>query len=123
MEEQEDFLNAVARMETDATIDDIMEMLRAIEQKLKKNPPYPKGPRTIDLDLLLYGDEILQEAPQAGKPPFEIPHPAMIERRFMLEPLCEMIDPKSLYPGSATSFADLLKKTLDQRCEKTDLRL
>jgi len=116
-EDQDDFLNAVARFETEASAGEIMTTLREIERTLKKDPPYPKGPRTIDLDLLLLDDEMLKSVE------LEIPHPGMITRRFVLEPLCELIGEDAVYPGSATRFSDLLKKTLDQRCERTGLRL
>lgn len=107
-EDQADFLNAVAKIEADLTLDEIHAITTKIEQELGKNPPYPKGPRTIDIDILDTTDR-----PASSE--LEIPHPAMHKRRFVLEPLCELSnDPK---------WAQLLEKTLDQDCTKTDLPL
>lgn len=105
--DQEDFLNAVAVFETEETPEEIRLTLNSIEQDLFKNPPYDKGPRTIDLDVLLY-DNLQQDDPE-----LTLPHPRMTERRFVLEPLCEL-DP---------SWEDALQKTLDQACENTGLTL
>lgn len=97
--DQPEFLNAVARIETALSPEDLLTALQAIEKRLGKNPPFPKGPRTIDLDLLLYGT-CVQEGPPT------LPHPRMYERRFVLEPLCE-----------------LLAKTHDQACDQTTISL
>ena len=65
----------------------------AIEEQLGRTRPYWGAPRTIDLDLILYADVVLQE------PGMQVPHPRFRERRFVLEPLCEvapdMVDPVS----------------------------
>ena len=106
-EDQDDFLNAVAQLETDEEPEDIRLTLNAIEQELKKDPPYEKGPRTIDLDVLLY-DDLQQDNPE-----LTIPHPRMLERRFVLEPLSELDN----------SWGNALQKTLDQDCEKTTIAL
>ena len=111
-ENQDDFLNAVATFETEKSPEEIHETLKVIEEELGKDPPYKKGPRTIDLDILLYKD------PDNGQPTTDnlvIPHPRMHERRFVLEPLCEL--------SSEQKWQDALKKTEDQQCEVTDIRL
>lgn len=108
-EQQDDFYNAVARVETDKSPEEVHFALQSIEEDLKKDPPYNKGPRTIDLDILLF--ENYQLATHNSQ--LIIPHPRMTERRFVLEPLCELDD----------SWNDALQKTLDQACEKIDLRL
>lgn len=101
-EDQDDFLNAVARLETDDDPEDIRITLNAIEQELKKAPPYDKGPRTIDLDVLLY-DDLKQNDPE-----LTVPHPRMLERRFVLEPLCEL----------DSAWKPKLQHVLGQDCEK-----
>lgn len=110
-EDQDDFLNAVARFETDETPEEIYETLAAIERELGKDPPYPKGPRTIDLDILLCGEA--QHEISNTKYEIQIPHPRMRERRFVLEPLCELDN----------AWQEALQKTPDQACEQTDLTL
>lgn len=105
--QQDDFLNAVAKIETDEPPEEVYFALKSIEDDLKKDPPYEKGPRTIDLDILLYEDVTVNDEK------LTIPHPRMTERRFVLEPLCELDD----------SWNEVLQKTLDQSCERIDLRL
>ena len=119
-ESQDDFFNAVARVETDESPEEIHEKLNGIEEELGKDPPYKKGPRTIDLDILIYEDSNHKSpASPAGRQITNhnliIPHPRMHERRFVLEPLCELCD--------NTQWQQCLEKTLDQSCEKTDLHL
>lgn len=130
VENQDDFLNAVAVIETDESPQTIADHLHAIEKQLKKSPPFKFGPRTIDLDLLLYGDLIL---PSREKWPHEstnqrvneltIPHPRMHERRFVLEPLCELIDPKARHPVLDSTWKELLQKTMDQDCRRAGFDL
>jgi 2-amino-4-hydroxy-6-hydroxymethyldihydropteridine diphosphokinase len=91
--EQPRFLNAVAELETDESARDLLDRLLAVERQLGRTRAGPRyGPRTIDLDLLLYGDEVIVE------PGLEIPHPRMHERRFVLEPLAELA-PALTVPG------------------------
>jgi 2-amino-4-hydroxy-6-hydroxymethyldihydropteridine diphosphokinase len=110
-ESQDDFLNAVAKIDTDESPEEVHYALQSIEEDLGKDPPYEKGPRTIDLDILLY--DPLPPTPYALPPTLSIPHPRMTERRFVLEPLCELCE----------GWKPQLEKTLDQSCEKIDLRL
>ena len=116
-EDQPTFLNAVARIETDDSPEVLFEKLQTIEQELKKDPPYRFGPRTMDLDLLLYGNENIKGSG------LEIPHPRMHERRFVLEPLCELIDSNTLHPVLKQSWAALLEKTHDQSCDRMEMSL
>jgi 2-amino-4-hydroxy-6-hydroxymethyldihydropteridine diphosphokinase len=111
-EDQDSFLNAIAKIHTDESPETIYRYLHSIENALKKAPPFRFGPRTIDLDLLLYDNEILEEET------LTIPHPRMHERRFVLEPLCELIEPTEKHPIIDKTWADLLEKTEDQQCEK-----
>ena len=94
--EQPRFLNAVAELETELEPRKLLELLLAVERRLGRDRSGPRwGPRTIDLDLLLYGRIRLQE------PGLEIPHPRLHERLFVLEPLAEL-DPGLEIPGIGT---------------------
>jgi 2-amino-4-hydroxy-6-hydroxymethyldihydropteridine diphosphokinase len=93
-EDQPRFLNGAAELRTSLTAGELLERLLAIERRLGRlrgsGPRF--GPRTIDLDLLLHGNEVIDE------PGLEIPHPRLHERRFALEPLAEL-DPALEVPG------------------------
>lgn len=92
-EDQPRFLNGVALLETILGPRELLEVLLGLERDLGRTRHGPRfGPRTIDLDLLLYGDEVVDE------PGLEIPHPRMTERAFVLEPLAEL-DPDLVIPG------------------------
>lgn len=79
------FLNGAAALRTDLPPRALLERLQEVERDLGRDRSGPRyGPRTIDLDLLLYGGESLDE------PGLEIPHPRLAERRFVLEPLAEL---------------------------------
>ena len=83
--EQPRFLNAVAALETELAPRELLERLLAVERVLGRERAGPRfGPRTIDLDLLLYGGEVVEE------PGLTVPHPRLAERRFVLEPLAEL---------------------------------
>jgi len=83
--EQPRFLNGVAALETSLGARELLDRLLAIEQRFGRvRVPGEHGPRTLDLDLLLYGDETIDE------PGLAVPHPRMHERRFVLEPLAEL---------------------------------
>ena len=93
MVDQPRFLNAAIRLATDLAPYPLLERLLAVEQQLGRVRTGERyGPRTIDLDLLLYGDEIVDE------PGLRVPHPRLAERRFVLEPLAEL-DPGLVIPG------------------------
>ncbi len=102
--EQPDFLNAAAILETSLPPLDLLEALLAIERhmgRIRTGIP-AKGPRLIDLDLLLYGNEILEA------PTLILPHPAMHERLFVLAPLAE-IAPTWPHPILHQTVATLLQ--------------
>src|SRR5512133_2463957 len=93
-ERQPRFLNGAAELRTELSARELLGRLLAIERRLGRvrgtGPRF--GPRTIDLDLLLYGDDFLHE------PGLVVPHPRLHERRFALEPLAEL-DPALEVPG------------------------
>jgi 2-amino-4-hydroxy-6-hydroxymethyldihydropteridine diphosphokinase len=91
--EQPCYLNGAAELETTLTARDLLDRLLAVEQRFGRvRIPGEHGPRTLDLDLLLYGDEVLEE------PGLAVPHPRVHERRFVLEPLAELA-PGLFVPG------------------------
>ena len=97
------FLNAVAEVEADLPPRPLLDRLLAVENSLGRRREGPRwGPRTIDLDLLLYGSERLDE------PGLTVPHPRLHERLFVLEPLAEL-DPALEVPGKG-AVSDLLAR-------------
>jgi 2-amino-4-hydroxy-6-hydroxymethyldihydropteridine diphosphokinase len=91
--DQPRFLNAAARLETDLRPRELLERLLCVERSLGRMRQEPRyGPRTVDLDLLIYGGETVDE------PGLCVPHPRLHERRFVLEPLVEL-DPGLAVPG------------------------
>ena len=93
--EQPRFLNGAVRLVTELSPRELLERLLAIEQRLGRVRTEPFGPRTIDLDLLVYGDEVVEE------PGLTVPHARLHERRFALEPLAELA-PDLVIPGRGT---------------------
>ena len=91
--EQPRFLNGVVALDTTLTARGLLDRLLALEQRFGRvRVPGEHGPRTLDLDLLLYGDETIDE------PGLAVPHPRLHDRRFVLEPLAELA-PGLLVPG------------------------
>ncbi len=91
--EQPRFLNGAVELETTLTARRLLERLLAVEQRFGRvRVPGEHGPRTLDLDLLLYGDVEIDEAG------LTVPHPRLYERRFVLEPLAELA-PGLFVPG------------------------
>lgn len=98
---QRSFVNAVAQIETSLGPRALLELCKEIERKLGRDASDIRwGPRIIDLDVLVYGDE------KVAEPDLEIPHPRLKERRFVLVPLLE-IDPDATDPWDAR-YADSL---------------
>ena len=91
--EQGPFLNAAVQVETELAPRELLDRLLDIERRMGRVRRERFGPRTIDLDLLLYGDEVVEE------PGLTVPHPRLKERRFALEPLSDL-DPGLTIPGA-----------------------
>ena len=97
-----EFLNAAAAIETHLDARTLLDGLLEIEAGLGRDrTSTPVGPRTIDLDLLLFGDLVIEASGLI------VPHPRMHRRRFVLEPLCQ-IAPNAWHPGLRKTAADLL---------------
>lgn len=103
--DQPRFLNAAALLETTLAPEALMQALLAIEKSMgrEREGAISKGPRVIDLDLLLYGNRIL------STPDLTLPHPAMHERRFVLAPLAE-IAPAMKHPALHLTISELLRR-------------
>jgi 2-amino-4-hydroxy-6-hydroxymethyldihydropteridine diphosphokinase len=97
------FLNAAGAGESAAPARDLLDMLLAIETERGRTRPRPGAPRTLDLDLILAGDEVIAE------PGLTVPHPRFRERRFVLAPLAE-IAPDLIDPVTRLSVRDLLAR-------------
>lgn len=102
--DQPRFLNAVLALETDLPARELLDRLLCIEREFgrDRSASVPNGPRTLDLDILLYGDEIIQEHG------LEIPHPRLAERAFVLVPLAEIAS-NMLVPGTGSTVQQLLQ--------------
>jgi 2-amino-4-hydroxy-6-hydroxymethyldihydropteridine diphosphokinase len=98
--DQPDFLNAVARVDTRLAPEALLAELQAIEARHGRERPFANAPRTLDLDLLLYADRVV------NAPALVLPHPRMHERAFVLKPLLE-IAPDVVVPGRGAA-RDLL---------------
>jgi 2-amino-4-hydroxy-6-hydroxymethyldihydropteridine diphosphokinase len=100
---QPTFLNAAAVGKTSLPAKALLETLLAIEQNLGRERPFPGAPRTLDLDLILYDDAVIDEGPM-----LIVPHPRFRERRFVLEPLSE-IAPDWRDPVTGRTVEELLR--------------
>jgi 2-amino-4-hydroxy-6-hydroxymethyldihydropteridine diphosphokinase len=99
----DDYVNAVAQLQTQLAPQSLLEALQRIEQAFGRERPYRNAPRTLDLDMLLYGSQ------QIATATLTVPHPRLAQRAFALIPLLQ-IDPFITIPGqgAAHAFAPLV---------------
>jgi 2-amino-4-hydroxy-6-hydroxymethyldihydropteridine diphosphokinase len=110
--DQPEFLNAIAELDTGLAPGPLLDSLQEIEKRHGRERSFANGPRTLDLDLLLYGDRTMDT------PRLTLPHPRMHERAFVLKPLAE-IAPKAIIPGRGKA-SELLAGCRDQHAERID---
>jgi 2-amino-4-hydroxy-6-hydroxymethyldihydropteridine diphosphokinase len=108
------FLNAVISVDSELSPLALLLALQEIERKLGKATPFLNGPRTIDLDILLYDDRVETSAD------LTLPHPRMHERRFVLTPLADIV-PEAMHPTEHETVAQLLKSLV--RSENDDAQV
>jgi 2-amino-4-hydroxy-6-hydroxymethyldihydropteridine diphosphokinase len=94
----DDYINAVACVETRLPAQQLLEQLQAIEQEFGRERPFPNAPRTLDLDILLYGQQ------KISTQSLVVPHPRLTERAFALIPLLQ-IDPLIAIPGKGPAHS------------------
>lgn len=96
LKDQPWFLNQVAELQTDLPPESLLEWAQALESTHGRQREMPKGPRTLDLDILLYDDWVLEESY------LFLPHPRMTQRRHVLVPLAELAPERPIPPGGTT---------------------
>lgn len=107
VESQAWFLNCVVEVETELMPRQLLKALQEIENELGRKRMVRRGPRVIDLDILLYGSSVIRTAE------LDIPHPRLIRRRFMLVPLAE-IAPALRHPLENKTIEEILAETEDR---------
>jgi 2-amino-4-hydroxy-6-hydroxymethyldihydropteridine diphosphokinase len=100
------FLNCAVEGETELAAPELLRAVRGIEAQMGSKKLIAKGPRLIDMDILLYGDEVIDT------PELQVPHPRMHLRRFVLEPLAEIV-PNLQHPVLHLSVSQMLAKSPD----------
>ncbi len=110
------FLNLVVEAETELFPMQLLHATQRIERELGRVRTVPKGPRTIDIDILLYGKAVVRSAT------LEIPHPRMAERRFVLAPLADLA-PELRHPLTHRSVREMLDAAPPQTIRRLDQQL
>lgn len=110
----DDYVNAVARVQTLLAPHALLAALQDIERRFGRERPFRNAPRTLDLDLLLYGEQTIHD------PQLEVPHPRMMARAFVLLPLLEL-DADITVPGQGRA-SDFLPAVRDQQIRRIDER-
>ena len=101
------FLNGALEATTDLAPAQLLSALRGIESHMGSSKPFRNGPRLMDLDILLYGDEVIDT------PALVVPHPRMLQRNFVLAPLAE-IAPQLRHPSWPASIAEIYANSPDR---------
>jgi len=112
--DQPPFLNAAVEVKTDLFPLQLLARIRDIEREMGRRRVTPKGPRNIDIDILLYGRSVIQTAE------LETPHPRIAQRRFVLEPLAE-IAPEFRHPVSGKTAHEMLAGLEPQGVHRLDI--
>ncbi len=112
--DQPDFLNAAARVETRRSARSLLELGLAAERALKRERVERWGPRIVDIDILLFGDQSIRERG------LDIPHPRMLERAFVLVPLAEIAPDLVLAGRTAAEHRDAIDRAGIERLERGD---
>ncbi len=108
----DDYVNAVARVQSTLDPHELLVALQAIERNFGRERPFRNAPRTLDLDLLLYGEQTIHDTQ------LEVPHPRMMARAFVLLPLLEL-DADIAVPGQGRA-RDFLTAVSDQQIRRLD---
>ncbi|MBB2997809.1 2-amino-4-hydroxy-6-hydroxymethyldihydropteridine diphosphokinase [Paraburkholderia tropica] len=106
----DDYFNCVVKLDTRLAVRELLGLCHRVEHHFGRERPFRNAPRTLDIDILLYGGEIIDE------PDLMVPHPRMTVRAFVLAPLAE-VDPELEIPGKGR-VSDFLPGVADQRIEK-----
>lgn len=99
--DQPPFLNLVCQIETDQTPHQVLKAAKKVERRVGRSPGFRYGPRVLDIDLLLYGDQVISTAN------LTVPHPGMAERAFVLVPMAEIASTR-VHPVFGLSVGELL---------------
>ena len=110
------FLNVVVEVETELFPRQLLARIGKIEQQAGRKRRVPKGPREIDIDILLYGESVIDT------PDLAIPHPRMAERRFVLQPLADLA-PELRHPVLRRAVRELLADTAGQTVQPSPVKL
>lgn len=113
---QPEFYNAVLEADTTLLPLRLLQRILRVEREMGRKRLVPKGPRTIDIDVLLYGSSVIDT------PRLQVPHPRMLDRRFVLEPLAELA-PDLRHPVTKRTIHEHLAAVARQRVQRTGLSL